>query len=282
MTAVFVGGSRGITRLPVEATRRIDNIVHRGLAVLVGDANGADRAVQKHLAEARYDKVTVFCSGGTSRNNVGQWPLRNVNARESERGYQFYAAKDREMALQADFGLMIWDGRSVGTALNILRLVRGSKKAVLIRVAEKSEVDFKCKADWDVFVSRCPLKLRQDMEKRATQDELFMLRPEQEELSFGESDAPSNDAFPECELKSGMDEALVVGDTRTFVELLGRMARQEGMSRVAQETGLAREALYRALSSKGNPEFATIVKVTSALGLQLYTKRTDDRSTGSD
>lgn len=48
------------------------------------------------------------------------------------------------------------------------------------------------------------------------------------------------------------------------------------MSRVARETGLAREALYRALSSKGNPEFATIVKVTSSLGLQLCAKRTDN------
>lgn len=175
MTAVFVGGSRRITRLPVEATTRIDNIVDRRLAILVGDANGADKAVQKHLAEAKYDKVTVFCSGGTSRNNVGQWQTRNVNARERERNFQFYAAKDREMARQAEFGLMIWDGKSPGTILNILRLVGRSKKAVLIRVAEKSEVEFKSKEDWDAFLSRCPLKLRRDMERRAIQDELFML-----------------------------------------------------------------------------------------------------------
>lgn len=37
------------------------------------------------------------------------------------------------------------------------------------------------------------------------------------------------------------------------------MARQQEVSRVAQETGLAQEALYRALSSKANPESATIV-----------------------
>ena len=41
------------------------------------------------------------------------------------------------------------------------------------------------------------------------------------------------------------------------------------MSRIAQETGLAREALYRALSVDGNPAFATVLKVTDALGLRL-------------
>ncbi len=73
------------------------------------------------------------------------------------------------------------------------------------------------------------------------------------------------------------------GDSKAFVELLGGMARQRGMSRVAQETGLAREALYRALISDGNPEFATIVKVTMALmalGLQLCAMRKAEASTG--
>ena len=46
-----------------------------------------------------------------------------------------------------------------------------------------------------------------------------------------------------------MDAALAAGDSRKFVANLGQMARVRGMSRVAQETGLAREALYRALSA---------------------------------
>ena len=41
------------------------------------------------------------------------------------------------------------------------------------------------------------------------------------------------------------------------------------MTQLAKETGLARESLYRALSGKGNPEFATIIKVTRALGVQM-------------
>ena len=280
MTAVFIGGSRRITRLPMEAKTRIDNVVDRGFEILVGDANGADKAVQKHLAEAQYDKVTVYCSGDTSRNNVGQWEIRTVSAGEHEKNFQFYAAKDREMAQQADFGLMIWDGKSPGTVLNILRLVRASKKAVLVSVAEKSEVDFRSKKDWDAFLSRHSLSLRRDMERRAIQDELFMLRPEQDELSFNETDKSPDGAIAWSELKSKMEAALAEGNSKAFVELLGGMARQRGMSRVAQETGLAREALYRALSLDGNPEFATIVKVTTALGLQLCTMRKADGSTG--
>lgn len=201
VTAVFVGGSRRITRLPVEAKTRINNVADRGFAILIGDANGADKAVQKHLAEAKYDKVTVYCSGETSRNNIGQWEIRNIRAGEREKTFQFYAAKDREMAQQAKFGLMIWDGKSPGTALNILRLVQASKKAVLVSVAEKSEVEFKSKEDWDAFLSRCSSKLRRDMERRAIQNELFMLRPEQDEFYFGETDEPIDGAIGWSELK---------------------------------------------------------------------------------
>ena len=41
------------------------------------------------------------------------------------------------------------------------------------------------------------------------------------------------------------------------------------MTIVAQEAGLARESLYRALSANGNPEFGTVLKVLRALGLRL-------------
>jgi probable addiction module antidote protein len=45
------------------------------------------------------------------------------------------------------------------------------------------------------------------------------------------------------------------------------------MSQVAADTGLAREALYRALGAGGNPEFATVVKVATALGLTLSARK---------
>jgi len=51
---------------------------------------------------------------------------------------------------------------------------------------------------------------------------------------------------------------------------LGDIARAKGMTQVAKETGLSRESLYRALSADGNPSFATVLKVTKALGLRLH------------
>jgi len=60
------------------------------------------------------------------------------------------------------------------------------------------------------------------------------------------------------------------GDGSLIRAALGDIARARGMSQLARDTGLARENLYRALSSEGNPEFATIIKVIRALGLKLH------------
>jgi probable addiction module antidote protein len=49
---------------------------------------------------------------------------------------------------------------------------------------------------------------------------------------------------------------------------LGDIAWAKGMARIARETGLGRESLYKALSLEGNPEFATALKEVRALGLR--------------
>jgi probable addiction module antidote protein len=59
------------------------------------------------------------------------------------------------------------------------------------------------------------------------------------------------------------------GDGSLVRTALGVIARARGMTQLARETGLARESLYKALSSEGNPEFSTILKVTRALGLHI-------------
>ena len=67
-----------------------------------------------------------------------------------------------------------------------------------------------------------------------------------------------------------LEAALQEGDASLFAAALGDIARSKGMSQLARETGLGRESLYKALSPSGNPEFATILRVVSALGLQLH------------
>lgn len=61
------------------------------------------------------------------------------------------------------------------------------------------------------------------------------------------------------------------GDDAAFIaKALGNIARAKGMSQLANDTGMGRESLYKALSGEGNPSFATILKVTRALGIELH------------
>lgn len=60
------------------------------------------------------------------------------------------------------------------------------------------------------------------------------------------------------------------GDARMIAVALGDIARAKGMTQLARDTGLTREGLYKALSADGNPEFSTVMKVITALGLRLH------------
>lgn len=59
------------------------------------------------------------------------------------------------------------------------------------------------------------------------------------------------------------------GDGSLIAATLGDIAKAKGMTKLAKETGLSRESLYKSLSGKGNPEFATILKVSKALGYNM-------------
>ncbi len=59
------------------------------------------------------------------------------------------------------------------------------------------------------------------------------------------------------------------GDPALFVAALGDIAKAKGMSQLAKDSGLAREALYKALRPNAHPRFDTISRVCSALGLRL-------------
>lgn len=71
------------------------------------------------------------------------------------------------------------------------------------------------------------------------------------------------DYFEACLREGGDDPAFIAHS-------LGVIARARGMAQVARDAGISREGLYKALSSEGNPSFATILKVVKALGLELH------------
>ncbi|HUW40505.1 MAG TPA: addiction module antidote protein [Rectinemataceae bacterium] len=66
-----------------------------------------------------------------------------------------------------------------------------------------------------------------------------------------------------------LEAAFEENDPALVAAALGDIARAKGMTQLARDTGMGRESLYKALSAEGNPSFATILKVISALGLQL-------------
>ena len=65
------------------------------------------------------------------------------------------------------------------------------------------------------------------------------------------------------------EDALESNDPAIIAHAFGVIARAKGMSRIAQDAGLSRESLYKALSADGNPELAIVLKVIKALGLKL-------------
>ena len=66
-----------------------------------------------------------------------------------------------------------------------------------------------------------------------------------------------------------LTDALEDGDAALFAHALGIAARAKGMTKLANETGLAREALYRSFSEEGNPSLKSTLAVLKSLGFQL-------------
>jgi len=128
---VFIAGSIAISRLHPVVCDRIGNAVDRDMAVVVGDADGADTAIQRVLLDRQARAVTVYCSGDRPRNNVGDWPVEHIYPDAPPGTRRWFTAKDIAMAEAADYGLMIWDTRSTGTLSNVIELLSAGKKSVV-------------------------------------------------------------------------------------------------------------------------------------------------------
>lgn len=62
------------------------------------------------------------------------------------------------------------------------------------------------------------------------------------------------------------------GDSAYLIEAIGNVARAQGASAFAAETGLSRETVYKAFIRGGNPTVDTLFKALAALGLKLTVK----------
>jgi hypothetical protein len=158
MHSVFVAGSRALSKLNGQVKERLDNIVKQNFTVLVGDANGADKAVQRYLAERGYEHVVVYCME-VCRNNVGNWPTHAHTVESAPRhDRQYYGIKDIAMAKDASCGFMIWDGISKGTLTNVINLVNAEKKVLLYSAPKKHFFTLRTPGDLNRVLSASGIK----------------------------------------------------------------------------------------------------------------------------
>jgi probable addiction module antidote protein len=73
----------------------------------------------------------------------------------------------------------------------------------------------------------------------------------------------------EVEISEFLTAAFESGDPAHIARSLGIVARSKSMTQLARDVGMSRAALYRAFNGETNPEFATIMKILDALGIQL-------------
>ncbi|MGB3180548.1 MAG: addiction module antidote protein [Cyclobacteriaceae bacterium] len=66
-----------------------------------------------------------------------------------------------------------------------------------------------------------------------------------------------------------LNTVLEEGETHDLIPALGHIAKARGMTKIAEETGMSRPSLYKALSQGSKPQFDTILKVLRAVGVNL-------------
>lgn len=96
------------------------------------------------------------------------------------------------------------------------------------------------------------------------------------------SDAIHLEDLPEFDIAEHLDspdtialylnEIIRAGDSALLAAALGTIARAQGMTEMAQRSGITREALYKALRPGASPRFDTISKVIQSLGVELIAR----------
>ncbi|SMP71449.1 hypothetical protein [Anoxynatronum buryatiense] len=172
---IFIGGPRAISRLNQDIKERLNNIFRDNYTVLVGDANGIDKAIQKHCYESNYNNVNVYATDGKARNNIGNWEVVKVMVSSSTKGFEYYSAKDKEMAKVADYGFMIWNGKSKGTLNNLINLVSYNKKVLVYFTPNRKFYTIKKISEIETFVRSCDGIAKKNFSNLSKQNEQMML-----------------------------------------------------------------------------------------------------------
>lgn len=165
MKTIFFSGSRNISCLNDEIRSRVRGILDKGFHIVVGDANGADKALQGFLSFCGYRNVTVFFSG-RCRNNLGNWETHQVEVDSKLRGREFYTQKDKKMAASSDYGLVLWDGKSTGSINNVFELLKLDKCSLVYFSPRQKFHNIKQVSDAKDLLKLCDEQSMKSIEKK--------------------------------------------------------------------------------------------------------------------
>lgn len=140
MNSIFISGTAGfgtktINSLPESVKNYIDMCVEHGYQILIGDCIGVDTLVQEYINTIGYNNVVIYCSGSRCRNIVNSdWHIKFVKVPYGVKGRDYFAVKDKAMAHDADYALVVWDGKSKGTYNNINNMKAQNKPVIIYRL----------------------------------------------------------------------------------------------------------------------------------------------------
>ncbi|MCK9477180.1 MAG: hypothetical protein M0R46_14745 [Candidatus Muirbacterium halophilum] len=164
MIKVFIAGPRAVSNLDELVKERLLNILKKNFKVIIGDAKGVDKIIQEYFFSLDYKNVKIYASNGKARNNIGNWEVEKVNVINGLTGFDFFAAKDKEMANVADYGFMIWNGQSKGTLNNVINLLKQSKKTLMYFIPEKNFYCIDKIEDLKKIIYKCDSKTKKMFE----------------------------------------------------------------------------------------------------------------------
>jgi hypothetical protein len=172
MHKIFISGSMSIENLDKNVTERLSNVIESNYQILIGDADGVDTAIQKHLYSKHTDNVVIYCVGENPRNNFGNWIVERISTSVKSGTRAFFTAKDLKMAEECDYGFMIWDTKSTGTLSNVVELLKRGKYSLVYINKMKTFKTVKNVTDFDELLksmSQASLKKAEEKLKLSTQ-----------------------------------------------------------------------------------------------------------------
>ncbi len=176
MSTVFLGGSRKLSRLNSAIRTRLGGLITGQYSIIIGDANGVDKAIQCFFMEEGYRNVIVYCMDGECRNNIGNWDIHPVDSCGRKKDFEYFTMKDIKMSQLADYGFMLWDGKSKGTLNNILNLLQHQKKVLVYFSPSKSFENIKSSENLERLIMQCDSKSIGYFEKSINLSERMRLR----------------------------------------------------------------------------------------------------------